>query len=151
LQTSTGYNVPQQTRDGDRWQHNRSELNSSINPSRQHTGSRAAASLFPLEERDRTFKSPFLGNDFQSGTTLDLVASALRFDHNAPLRGVSRAAPTMDEEARAATHVVGGSGIQVVAILHSFEVTHVAESVGSLGQWTHTHLALAAGVIAAAP
>jgi hypothetical protein len=104
-----------------------------------------------LWRRDRTFKSPFLGNDFQSGTTLDLVTSALRFDHNAPLRGVSRAAPTMDEEARAATHVVGGSGIQVVAILHSFEVTHVAESVGSLGQWTHTHLALAAGVIAAAP
>lgn len=49
-----------------------------------------------------------LGNDFQSGTTLDLVASTLGLNHDATLRRIARASTTMDQESRATTHVVGG-------------------------------------------
>jgi hypothetical protein len=98
----------------------------------------------------RMKENMFLGNDFQSGTTLDLVTSAFRLDDDAALRRVSRAASAMDQEAGAAAHVVGGCGVEIIAIWHPFELTHVAESVSSLGQWTHILLALAAGIVAAA-
>ncbi len=56
----------------------------------------------------------------------------------------------MDEEPASATHAVGGSRVQVVAIGHSLESVHVAESVSSFGEWSHRHLALAGRIVAAA-
>lgn len=55
----------------------------------------------------------------------------------------------MDQESRSAAHVIGGGGVQLVAIIHAFEGHHVAERVGSLREWANRDLALARGVVSA--
>lgn len=107
-----------------------------------------------------------LVDDREGSAALDEVASGLALDHDASLRGVAAASSAMDKEPRAATHVVRGGRVQVVAIRHSLmreklavkmmtvviaylEGVHVAESVGSLWKWTNTDLALARRVVSA--
>lgn len=85
----------------------------------------------------------------ESGAALDLVADVLVLDHNAALGGVAGASAAVDEEAGAAAHAVGCVGVQVVAVVHSLEGAHVAQSVASLGKRTNAHLALAGRVVAA--
>jgi hypothetical protein len=56
----------------------------------------------------------------------------------------------VDQKSRAAAHVVGARGVQVVAIVHALESAHVAKGVGALRKGAHRDLALARGVVAAA-
>lgn len=67
-----------------------------------------------------------LFDDFQAGARLDLVSRGLALDHDAALRGVAGASTAVDQEARAAAHVVGGVGVQLVAVGHALEGLHVA-------------------------
>jgi len=55
----------------------------------------------------------------------------------------------VDEEAAAPTHIVGGGGVEVIAVWHTLEGVHVAKGVSALWKRAHTHLALTARVIAA--
>jgi hypothetical protein len=91
-----------------------------------------------------------LVHHMEGGAGLDLVASIGALDDNASLRRVTRASSSMDQKSRAAAHVVGARGIQVVAVLHTLKFTHVAKGVGSLGKRTDRDLALAGGIVAAA-
>lgn len=90
-----------------------------------------------------------LGDDFKGSATLDLVASRLRLDDNAALRRVRRARASVDQEARSAAHVVGGRGVELVAVVHALEGHHVTESVGALGKRSDRDLALARRVVSA--
>ncbi len=55
----------------------------------------------------------------------------------------------MDQESRATTHVIGGSWIQIVAVVHALESAHVTQGVGSLRKRSDADLALARWVVAA--
>lgn len=90
-----------------------------------------------------------LGSDMKSGTGLDLVASRLTLNDDASFRGIARASSSMNQEARASTHVIGGGRIEVIAVGHALESVHISESVSSLRKRSDILLALAAGVIAA--
>lgn len=78
----------------------------------------------------------------QAGAGLDLVSHRLGLDHNTALGRVARASAPVNQEARAAAHVVGGVGVQVVAVVHALESAHIAEGVGTSGQGAHSHFAL---------
>jgi len=90
-----------------------------------------------------------LGDHVEGGARLDHVASVLILNDNAALRGVGRASSTMNEEARAATHVVRGCRVQVIAVVHALKGSHVAKSVRPAGQRPHTDLALASSIVTA--
>jgi hypothetical protein len=90
-----------------------------------------------------------LVHNLKSGTALNQVPGALRLDDNASLGRVARATTSMDKKSRAAAHVVGGRGVEVIAVVHSLEGTHVTECVGALGEGPDTDLTLAGGVVAA--
>lgn len=90
-----------------------------------------------------------LTHDGESGTALDLVADVLVLDHDASLGGVAGASATVDQEAGATAHGVGGIGVQVVAVVHALEGAHVAQSVATFRKGADTHLALAGRVVAA--
>lgn len=90
-----------------------------------------------------------LRDNLECGTALDHVTSGLRLDHNASLGGVAAAAATMDQEARATAHIIGGRRVQVIAVVHALEGSHVSESVGALRKWANAHLALAGRVVSA--
>ena len=90
-----------------------------------------------------------LTHNGESGTTLDLVADVLILNHNASLGRVAGASAAVDEEAGATAHRVGGIGVQIVAVVHALEGAHVAQSVATLGEGAHIHLALAGRVVAA--
>jgi len=55
----------------------------------------------------------------------------------------------VNQEARAAAHVVGGVGVQLVAVRHALEGLHVAEGVAPLRKRADVHLTLAGRVVAA--
>ncbi len=90
-----------------------------------------------------------LTDNLEGGTTLDQVSGGLRFDHNASLRRVTGASAAVDEESGAAAHGVGAGRIKFITVRHSLKGHHVAQSVGSLRQWTNRDLALAVGIVAA--
>jgi hypothetical protein len=81
-------------------------------------------------------------HDGESGARLDHVASVLIFDHDAALRRVAGAAAAVNQEARAAAHVVRGIGVERVAVGHALKGLHVAQRVATLRKRSDTDLAL---------
>jgi hypothetical protein len=55
----------------------------------------------------------------------------------------------VDQKSRAAAHVVRARRVQVIAVVHTLEIAHVAKGIGALGKGTHRNLALTRGVVAA--
>lgn len=55
----------------------------------------------------------------------------------------------MDQESRSAAHIVRRRRVQIVAVVHALEGSHVAKGVGALGQRANGHLALAGRVVSA--
>jgi hypothetical protein len=90
-----------------------------------------------------------LVDDVQGSTTLDLVTSVLVGDDDATFRWVARAITTVDQEARATAHAVGGGWEQLVAVWHTLVSEHVSKGVGSWWQWADTDLASARRVVSA--
>lgn len=90
-----------------------------------------------------------LSNHLQSGTRLDHVASAFAFNDDASFRRVGRASTSVNQKARASTHVVGGRRVQIVAVRHALEGVHISQGVRSLRERTDADLALAGRIVAA--
>ena len=70
-------------------------------------------------------------DDVKGCTTLDLVTSVLVGDDDAAFRWVARAVTTVNQEARATTHVVGGRWVQFIAVWHALVSEHITEGVSS--------------------
>jgi hypothetical protein len=104
------------------------------------------AALFPQILREGTSG---LVHNVQSSTTLDLVTSVLVGDDDATFRWVTRAVTTVDQEARATTHAVGGGWEQLVAVWHTLVSEHVTKGVSSWWQWADTDLADTGRVVSA--
>ena len=90
-----------------------------------------------------------LSNHLQRRTRLDQIAGVLAGDDNASFRRVARAVTTMNQESGASTHVVGRGRGQLVAVWHSLERHHIAQSVRASGKGTNILLASARRIVAA--
>lgn len=120
--------------------HNIPSVLSGLNTNQQPHRKQTCKSTHTTRTGER--KIAHLFHHGEAGAGLDLVSHVLVLDDDAALGRVAGASAAVDEEAGATAHVVGGVGVQVVAVIHALEGAHVAEGVATLGKRADTHLAL---------